>query len=29
VGLHRDRGAHGLADLAEERYRIAMGGLAS
>jgi DNA-binding SARP family transcriptional activator len=29
VGMHRDRGAHGLADLAEERYRIAMGGLAS
>jgi DNA-binding SARP family transcriptional activator len=29
VGLHRDRGAHGLADLAEERYRIAMGELAS
>jgi DNA-binding SARP family transcriptional activator len=29
VGLHRERGAHGLADLAEERYRIAMSELAS
>lgn len=29
VGLHRERGAHGLADLAEERYRSAMRELAS
>jgi DNA-binding SARP family transcriptional activator len=28
VGLHRARGAHGLADLADERYRIAMADLA-
>lgn len=27
--LHRERGANGLADLAEERYRIAMSELAS
>jgi DNA-binding SARP family transcriptional activator len=29
VELHRERGAHGLADLAEERYRVAMDELAS
>ncbi len=29
VQLYRERGAHGLADLADERYRAALGSLAS